>query len=514
MALIAAVPQSLLVRLGNRAEPVPPIRDERIKSIALAAVETAKAAGADYADVRLTHSRTPTNFLWGNEEITIGVRALYGGYWGFASSPLWSVEEARRLAQAATNEARYNVSRRRRPIELAPVPVINDGHWETPIEIDPFRISSNEINDFLRGLASYIRNTVPDADPMVGWSFSSQAKAFASTEGSYCTQRLDTTYVSVGMEYKASNAGFEFPMGEQARAGWEYVFSQEAAIRSDVKRWIEVIEEEISLPEKVLDPGRYDTVFDAYSVASFIGPTIGIATELDRAMGYEANAGGTSYLNDPLEMLGKYQIGTKDLTVTGNRSTLTALGTFKWDDDGAEPTDGALVKDGVLSDYITNRESASWIKSYYEANNMPFESRGSSLAMNGLHAPLTQIPNLVMKPSAGDADFDSLIGDMEKGIAVRFGGAGMDFQQRTGTGGGIFYEVRNGRRVARVRGLSFLFRAPEPWKDVVAIGGASSARWSARTNYKGEPKQPAEYSISSVPMAVRDFIFIDPTRRG
>ncbi len=513
-ALMAAVPAPLLVRLGQTSEPVPPIRDERIKAIALAAVETAKRAGAQYADVRLTHTYLPLNSLWGSEEIGIGVRALVGGYWGFACSPTWSAEEASRLAQAAVDEARYNATARERPMEFVPTPAVTDQHWETPITVDPFKISRNEIDDFLRGIGSYIMFTIPGADSMVNWSFQRQEKAFASTEGSYWTQRNDEISASISVEYKNEGASFRFPFGDQAAAGWEYVRNQESAIRADIREWRGRMAEEAKLPWKTMDSGRYDVVFDAYSVGGFLGPTIGIATELDRAMGYEANAGGTSYLTDPLNMLGSYAIGTSQLTVRANRLEPHALATTPWDDDGAVPTEATLVNEGILSDFLTTRETASWIKSYYAKRKMPLQSHGYAAAMSAMHAPVTQIPNLVMQPGAADLNFDTLIADIPKGLAVRYGGSGMDFQQRTGLGGGLFYEVRDGKRVARVRGLAYLFRAPEPWKNVSAIGGARSAEWSARSNSKGEPRQSTSYSISAVPMTVRDFTFIDPTRRG
>ena len=43
-------------------------------------------------------------------------------------------------------------------------------------------------------------------------------------------------------------------------------------------------------------------------MASLVEQTFGVATQLDRALGYEANAGGTSYIDDPLGMVGHLQV--------------------------------------------------------------------------------------------------------------------------------------------------------------------------------------------------------------
>src|ERR1041385_5464679 len=57
-AMMAALPPALLVQLGRSHEPVPSIDDPRVKALATRALEAAKGAGATYADVRLTHTRT------------------------------------------------------------------------------------------------------------------------------------------------------------------------------------------------------------------------------------------------------------------------------------------------------------------------------------------------------------------------------------------------------------------------------------------------------------------------
>src|SRR6188472_4304898 len=61
-ATLALLPRSLGVRplladLGGAGPvPVPPITDPDVKALALRAVEASRAAGATYADVRLTHT--------------------------------------------------------------------------------------------------------------------------------------------------------------------------------------------------------------------------------------------------------------------------------------------------------------------------------------------------------------------------------------------------------------------------------------------------------------------------
>src|SRR5690606_18852292 len=150
-------------------------------------------------------------------------------------------------------------------------------------------------------------------------------------------------------------------------------------------------------------------VLDAPSMVALLDRTLGRATELDRALGYEANAGGTSYLNDPFGMLGSYEAGAPLLTVTGNRSEPGGLATVQWDDEGVRPDTFPLVENGVLTDFQTTRESAGWLEDYYARTGRPFRSHGCANAPAAVDPPLQHTPNLVLTPGREELDFDDLV---------------------------------------------------------------------------------------------------------
>ena len=87
-----------------------------------------------------------------------------------------------------------------------------------------------------------------------------------------------------------------------------------------------------------------------------IHESIGHATELDRALGYEANYAGTSFAT--FDKLGTLQYGSPVMHVTGDRTvehglppsgtTTRASQTQQWD----------IVKDGVLVGYQLDRRMA------------------------------------------------------------------------------------------------------------------------------------------------------------
>lgn len=521
-AALATIPRPLLAYFDTGPEPVPPIGDGRIKELAFRAVEAALAVGASYVDVRLTHTRT-RNFMYSfventrdSEELTVGVRTLVDGYWGFASGHSWSTDEVVRLGREAVYHARVNSLGRERRVELAERPVVVDVHWETPVEIDPFEVSPFEIVDFFRGLEYYTARDPEFKLEGQGAQFEVKEQAFACSDGTYITQRLYGSSGSYTLTYWPEprvSIGWQLAGLTRASVGWELYKGQ--PLREQIDRLREEMREFWKLPIKPVEVGRYDVVCDALSVARLIDGTLANATELDRALGYEANADGTSYLNDPFGMIGSHVVGAPALTITANRSEPGGAATVRWDDEGVEPDEFTIVKDGVLTDFQTTRESASWLAEHYRAKGVPVRSHGCAAAEAGIHAPIQRRPNLVVAPGKGEVGFSDLIAGLSDGIAVEAMGVDIDFQGLNGFGGGDrVYEVKGGKRVARIVGAGFLFRAPELWKNLKALGGPNSVERFGLQTVKGQPTQTAFHSVTAPPALFTGVTVVDALRKA
>ena len=79
-------------------------------------------------------------------------------------------------------------------------------------------------------------------------------------------------------------------------------------------------------------PARYDLVVHPSNLWLTIHESIGHATELDRALGYEANYAGTSFAT--YDKLGTLQYGSPVMNVTGDRTVEHGLATIGYDDEG------------------------------------------------------------------------------------------------------------------------------------------------------------------------------------
>ncbi len=527
LAACTAIPGQVMASANRRQDAASEIQDPAIKAIADAGLDVARSSGATYADARLDHLYEFQTRGTPSESMSLGIRVLVDGYWGFASSPIWSKDEAARLAAAAIRNARANTSGKARYTELAPVATNEQqltGHWSTPIIDDPFEMSEEEIADYFGAVSIYMmnlgNNIPPGAEPFalepngLGGKFLKQDKLFVSTIGHHITQRI---YQTTGdfpfkLKYKGMQAMVSLDTTTTAGAGFEYIRGQ--PIREQIRQLVEETKEDMSLPHVPVDVGRYETVLDANTVTSLLSETIGVATELDRALGYEANAGGTSYVVDPLEMIGTLKIGSPEFTVTANRSEALGAATVKWDDEGITPKNFTLVKDGVLNDMQTDREGATVLKDVYSRQQKTVQSYGCSFAPDSGFEPLTHSANLHLKPSSASDSFDSLVGKVEKGIAFKRGGADMDHQQISGLLYGQAFEVKNGTRIARIGGAAIIFRTPELWSSVTSIGGEASAKRIGLRTSKGQPERGAFHSVTGAPVVLKETTVIDILRKA
>ena len=72
-----------------------------------------------------------------------GVRVIHSGVWGFASSPIVTEEEIRRIARMATEVAKASAIAKQRDVVLAPVRAYTE-YWSTPVQKNPDTLSRED----------------------------------------------------------------------------------------------------------------------------------------------------------------------------------------------------------------------------------------------------------------------------------------------------------------------------------------------------------------------------------
>lgn len=485
-------------------------------------IEAAMSSGAAYADARLTFTRNLTCSAgaspFRSESMVFGVRALVNGYWGYASSPVWNAVEANRLGHAAAAHASANVLGYTKEIELAEMSDARSGHWLMPVQDDPFKMAYEEIWDFLSGIESFIRRLkYYQSLALLDCSFTQQSKMFGSSEEQYTSQLVYRTTGRISFTIQNPDTGRSATATldclTPAGLGFEYLRDQ------PLREKIVVVHEEamrdLELPILPVDVGRFATLVNPIGMASLISQSFGASTQIDRSLGYEANAGGTSFITDPTSMLGTLKIGNDMVNITGSRSEPGSVGRVEWDDEGVKPGNFQLIKNGVLVNMQTSREGASWIKEHYNRTGVPVQSTGCAYSPTAIDPQLIHSADLTLRPGTNESDtLETLRGGMDDGVEFQWPGITLDFQQITGLARGKAYKITKGKRSALLEGAGMIFRTPELWGNVIALGGQASAQRFGVIAQKGEPQQIGYHSVTTPPVLLKEMSIVDIKRKA
>ncbi|MGE5180882.1 MAG: TldD/PmbA family protein [Acidobacteriota bacterium] len=494
--------------ISARGLLVAPQLDDVVKR----ALAAATKAGASYADVRLVRRRDERlaaredkiERVSYSEEYGLGVRVIANGAWGFAASPVVTPDEAEATAKKAVAVAKANAALAKQPVVLAPVPP-NVDVWQTALTKDPFQIPLEDKAELLLAI-----NAAAMRVPGVRFSNASFAcdgewKLFASTDGAYIEQdltRIGTYYTVTAVDDRHGEFATRAHTAPPRQAGWEYIES--LPLLTDAPRIAAEAVEKLKAPP--VTPGRRDLVLEPSNLWLTIHESIGHPTELDRALGYEANFAGTSYATP--DKLGKLQIGSPLLTFYADKTTPGGLATCGYDDDGVATGRWNLVDRGVFVGYQTTREQAGWI---HET-----ASRGTSYADSYASCPFQRMPNVSLAPGARPIGIEELVAATDDGILIVGNGSWSIDHQRLNFqfGGQAFWEIRHGRRTRMVKDVAYQANTLDFWRSCDLIGGPQSWwMFGTMSDGKGEPGQVNAVSHGCPPARFRGVNVLSTNRR-
>ena len=475
-----------------------------------AALSRARDLGAVHADVRVVsiltvYTRVRDARIEGSlldDDSGLAVRVVVDGCWGFAASDRIDVDTARSLAERAVALARISAPLSTTRVELAPEPV-HVGTWVSAYDIDPFEVHEAERLDLLTS-----RSAALNAHPAVSHSTASlhavkERVHYADLAGTRTTQqrvRIESDLTAIAVNPTSGSFETMATTAPPAGRGWEYVTG--AAVTVGGARAWDWADELAALPDNLhektlapsVEPGRYDLVIHPTNLWLTIHESFGHATELDRALGYEANYAGTSFATP--DRLGTLQYGSSVMNVTGDRVVQHGLSTVGWDDEGVGAQSWDIVKDGVLVGYQLDRSMA--------AEFGLARSNGCAYADSAGHTAIQRMPNVSLQPAVDGPSLESLIGGVEDGIYIVGDKSwSIDMQrfnfQFTGQ---RFHRIRAGKLVGQLKDVAYQATTTDFWGSMRAVGGESTYLLGGAFNCgKGQPGQVAAVSHGA-PVAV------------
>jgi TldD protein len=476
--------------------------------LATLAIALIRQVGCEYGDIRLgtyhhqrltARDRSLSN-LSDNVSSGFGVRVLLNGAWGFAASHRKTPEEVTRIVAQAVEIAKGSRLTQQEPVRLVPVEAYRDT-YVTPIEIDPFAVPIAEKAELLLNitdrLLSYPEKGLKKAYSFL--SFTREEKTFASTEGSLIEQTIYRSYSGFGCTAVA-NGDAQTRNYERSPLNLGYEHINPSDLLANVNRVAEEAIEKVHAPEGPSNT-RTSLILKPTNLWLTIHESVGHPTELDRVYGYEANFAGTSFATT--DKLRELQYGAPWINFVADRTQPNGRGTMGYDDEGVKAQKWHVVKDGILVDYLTDRETA------YRLGRD--SSNGSAYADSWSSVPMVRIPNLGLEPGedggSHTATLEEMIADTKDGILIDgIGSFSIDQQRRNFQfGGDAFWKVENGKVVGMLKNVTYHSMTTDFWNSIDAIAPAAQ-RMQCGTNMcgKGEPMQLAQMTHACVPVRVRD----------
>ena len=465
-----------------------------LRALADAALQRAADLGAQHADfraervrgqrIRLSDARLET--LLDADDVGLAVRVVVDGVWGFAATVDLTPEAAARTAEQAVDVARVAAPIAAERIELADEPGHGEVTWISSYVTDPFDVSVGEkialLGQWSEELLAHDGIDHVDA----GLHAVKECKFYSDGVTTALQQRvrLNPAVTAVSL---SPDGRFETmrTLAPPAGRGYEYLTGTGWDFAGELARMPGLLAEKVAAPS--VQAGRYDLVIEPSNLWLAIHESIGHATELDRALGYEAAYAGTSFATP--DQLGRLQYGSPVMHVTGDRTAEHGLATIGYDDEGVAAQSWDLIAGGVLAGYQLDRRIA-------RATGAG-RSNGCAFADSPEHMPLQRMANVSLQPAAGGPSVDDLIAGVERGIYIAGDKSwSIDMQrynfQFTGQ---RFYKIENGRLAGQLRDVAYQAVTTEFWNSMETVGGPQTYVLGGAFNCgKGQPGQVAPVS--------------------
>ncbi len=454
------------------------------------ALDTASRSGARFTDARLfLHNRleylsirngTPEVLSTGDEP-GFGIRVLGRGGWGFASTTRLDRTSIRETAEWAVR-----LSRRTGMADAeVPFALENDlphgGTYETRVREDPFAVPLEEKIRIISEAEAAL-HVAPEVKSgkaeMTVWH---EEKLYASSEGA--SYRSAITHVGGGISAVAHTQGESqrrsYPNsfgGDFAQGGFEFIRGLDLPRQAG-----RVGKDAVALLSAPTAPsGTMDLVLSSDQLSLQVHESVGHATELDRVFGYEAGFAGTSFVR-PGDIR-KVRYGSPVMNIVADATVPGAMGSFGWDDEGVPARRVDIVRNGILSGFLSSREMAA-------RQGLP--SSGGTVRGDGpLRMPIIRMTNVNLLP--GDHGRDELISEVKDGIYMEtnvswsIDDKRLNFQFGTEVG----RRIEHGELTTLVRNPIYSGITPEFWGSLEALGNKDTYHvWGLPNCGKGQPTQ-------------------------
>jgi TldD protein len=456
-----------------------------LESLVEFAIDSAGDMGVEYAEARLQMDFRESIIMKNGileasafeEQRGLGVRVLVDGSLGFASTNVLRRRNVEEALRKAFNMAKSASKVMRRKIAMGKGDLGSDRVEVKPrvnflnVDLDS-RVSLLREADEQAIAAASLRDVKVPAR-MVSLDTWITEKFIMTSDGANIRSVIPRValfaFLTVFHPQKGPVQRY-FNLGETG--GWEVaerwnlpkLFYEETYALSNI------LLEAVKPPE-----GEMDVVLGPEVVGIVSHESCGHPSEADRILGREAAQAGETFLK--LDSIG-LRVGSPKVNVADDPTLKGSFGFYLYDEEGVKARRRILIKEGVVNEFLHNRETASVFG---------VESNGASRSVAYNREPIVRMANTFFMP--GDYSKEELFEDIKEGIYIKnFMEWNIDdrrFNQRYV--GLEAYKIENGELKSLVRNPVLEITTVGLWSAVDAAG--KDLEFQAAYCGKGDPMQ-------------------------
>ncbi|QDA32117.1 TldD/PmbA family protein [Thermococcus indicus] len=410
------------------------------------AEELAGRYGISYYEIRITRvtaahlgmQNGQLEELSLNTEMGIGVRA-FNGAWGFSSAnDMTRAEEAiktaMKIAKLSRGDSRIHLGDPVR--DRAEIKVRKPF---TDIDVEDKLALVKEIDSLLRGEKIVSREAAYGDGLKEQLYFNSLGSEIETV-----VPRIRVRFSVTARENGEMQTYWRYFGGT---AGWELVES------IDFPHWAELVKEKaLSLLHARSPPsGEFEIIMDPELTGVFIHEALGHAVEADSVKNGDSILAGK---------LGE-RIAVEELTVVDDPTLPGKYGSYVYDDEGIRAKRVEIIKDGVLVNYLNDRETSALLG---------LEPNGHGRAQGYNYQPLVRMSNTYVEP--GSWSLEEMLEEVKNGLYMA-GDKGGQVDTASGTftfGATEGYIIENGEIKDMVRDVAMSGSILEVLRNIRAVG--------------------------------------------
>ncbi|AEC52787.1 hypothetical protein PNA2_1872 [Pyrococcus sp. NA2] len=465
------------------------------------AIERALELGANYAEARF-EEKSGTSITLKNgipeglailSDKGIGVRVLVNGGMGFASTNVLTRDSIAKTVERAVKLAKSASKLRKEPIKFSEED-FHQVYYEVKMKKDFRDISPEDKLELLKKIEEEVNSTGVNV-PVRFLSYSDQVwhRIFMNSEGALVESVIPRVSVVYNLVVFENGQMEQAPFVQRAFSGGLELIEKDEPWEK-AKKEVETLKRIITEGKKPPE-GRVDLILAPEVVGIAVHESVGHPYELDRIMGREAAQAGESFVKP--RMLGE-RIGSEVVTVIDDPTIPNSWGFYLYDDEGVKARPRYLIRNGIITEFLMNREYAA---------KLGLKSNAAARAINYNREPIVRMANTYLAP--GDYSFEELVEDVKLGVyMVSFNEWNIDdrrYQQRYI--GREAYLIENGEIKHPVKRPILEITTRGLWSSVDAVG--KDIEFFPGTCGKGEPGQGVPVWMGGAHARLRDI----PLRR-